>query len=112
MKNKILIISILIVLTLVTVSFTSTVSSNVSTSTIKKESPLYKIRTNRAIKDRIKDIVENIKTRFLENRVFIIPLLMEKIKNIYETEILWSAPAGTAFCCTVHGTPTSLMCCK
>jgi hypothetical protein len=69
MKKKILIISILAVFMLMAISFVSVVGKNTSDAE-KKESPLYGIRTKRAIGEKISNILENIKTRFLGERIF------------------------------------------
>ena len=70
--KKILIISISAVLMLVTISFASAIDTN--TDVEKKESPLYKIRTRQAIREKIGKIIENIKTKFLGERIFFLPL--------------------------------------
>ena len=72
MNKKILIGSILAVFMLVAISYATAVNNN--TNTEKKESPLYGIRTRRVISEKITNIVENIKTKFLRERIFFIPL--------------------------------------
>ena len=81
MNKKILIISILAAFILITISFTSTVSSNTKTNTKNKESPLYKIRTNRAIGKNLGKILENIKTKFFGERIFFLPFQWLRNKN-------------------------------
>ena len=76
MNKKILIISILAFFMLVAISFSSAVSTNTETYK-KKESPLYRIRARRAITEKINEIVEDIKTRFIGERIFFIPLIDE-----------------------------------
>ncbi len=84
MKKKILIFSIITVLMLVTISFASAVNTEKST---KKSSPLYSIRTKRAIsQEKINNIKENIKTRFIRERIFFMPLLFKlnsQYNNLY-----------------------------
>lgn len=50
-------------------------SKHIEKKAEKKESPLYKIRTNRAIKEKIKNIITN----YLENRISLNPF--QRIKN-------------------------------
>ena len=59
MNKKILIVSILAVLMLMAISMASAV--NTTTSMEKKESPLFRIRTRRAIGERLDELRENIK---------------------------------------------------
>ncbi len=73
MNKKILVVSILAVFTLVAISFATAVSSNTAKSVEKKESPLYRIRTRRAIGERLGKIIDYIKTRFLGDRLFFLP---------------------------------------
>ena len=68
MGKKMKIVGILVVCMLVTVSLTTVVSSNKSEDT--KESPLYKIRTKQAIKEKIGNLLHQIKTKFFGDRVF------------------------------------------
>jgi hypothetical protein len=97
MNKKILTTSILAVLMLVTITYASAINTSTA-SNEKKESPLFKIRTRLAIGEKIGKIMENIKTKFIGNRIFFVPLLMKNIKN--DHGVLWSIPAGTAGCCT------------
>ncbi len=71
MNKKILVVSILVVFTLVAISFASAI--NTTTPVKKKESPLYGIRTRRAIGERLGEIIDYIKTRFLGDRLFFLP---------------------------------------
>ena len=73
MNKKILVVSILAVFTLVAISFATAVSSNTVKTNDKKESPLYSIRTRRAIGERLGKIIDYIKTRFLGDRLFFLP---------------------------------------
>ena len=70
MDKKITIIGCILIFILVTISFASAIETN----TEQKESPLYKLRTRRAIGEKINTIIENKKTRFLGDRTFFIPL--------------------------------------
>ena len=72
MNKKILTISIVVVFMLLAISFASTVSSNTS-KPIRKESPLFGIRTRRAVKEKIGEVIENIKTKYIGERVFFLP---------------------------------------
>jgi hypothetical protein len=69
MNRKITCIGVLAVFMLVTISFASAVETN-QTNIDKKESPLYGIRTRRAISEKIVNIIENIKTKFFGERLF------------------------------------------
>ena len=70
MKKKIATISILTIFMLVTISYATALNT---TNTENKESPLYRIRTSRAITEKIGKVIENIKAKFLEKRVFYLP---------------------------------------
>ena len=69
--KKTAIIGFLAVLMLVTISFASAVSTN--TNTEKKESPLFRIRTKQSVGEKIGRIIENIKTKFIGDRIFFLP---------------------------------------
>jgi len=69
MNKKILFVSVLTVFMLLAIAFTSTVTSDTS-KTSKRESPLFGIRTRRAIREKIVDF---IRTRFVGERVFFLP---------------------------------------
>jgi len=75
MNRKITCISIVAVLMLITISYATALNT---TDVEKKESPLFKIRTNRVIKEKISSIIENIKTQFLGGRIFFIPFLQNQ----------------------------------
>ncbi|MGF3584624.1 MAG: hypothetical protein ACQXXD_02780 [Thermoplasmatota archaeon] len=84
MNKKILVVSILTILMLVTISFATAVTSNTNTTNSKKkESPLFKIRTELAIGERIKDLV----TRFLGQRIFF--LTFQWLKEIFFLTFQW-----------------------
>ena len=80
MKKKLLVVCILAVFLLVVISFTSVVGYNTS-KPIKKESPLFGIRGRRAIYEKIGDILENIKTRYIGERLFFLPFKCFKDKG-------------------------------
>ena len=90
MNKKILVVSILAVFTLIAISFASAVSTNTATSVKKKESPLYRIRTRRAIGERPGKIIDNIKTRFLGDRIFYLPF--QRIRNIISEDWTYGIP--------------------
>jgi hypothetical protein len=97
MNKKILVLSLLGVLMLVSISFVS--SAEVNTYVEKKESPLYGIRTRRAITENIEKIVKNIKTKFLGERVFWIPyhlFVYNRQSLSYDTEVGYM----DTLCCT------------
>jgi hypothetical protein len=80
MNKKILIFGILAVFLMMTVSIVSVVGSEITTET--KESPLWRIRTRQAIREKIGRIMENIHASFLgENRVFFVPSLYRIIQS-------------------------------
>jgi hypothetical protein len=80
MKRKILLISILAVFMLVAISFSTAVKT---TNAETKESPLFKIRTKQSIGEKIGNIVEQIKTKFLGYRMFFLPNLQWVINKIH-----------------------------
>ena len=79
MNKKLLLISFLTVFLLLTITFASAV--NTSTPVKNKESPLFGIRTRRAVKEKIGEVVENIKTRFIGERVFFLPFIWLRNNN-------------------------------
>lgn len=91
-----LLIGILATLMLVTITYASAVTIN--TQNTIKESPLYKIRIKRSINEKINGILENIKTKFLIERIFFAPFQLLKNRE-YRT--LLHTEAGTQ--CTFHG---------
>ena len=92
MRKKILLVSILVVFMLVTISFASAINAN-NIDTEKKESPLYRIRTQRAIREKIGLVIGNIMTKILGKRIFFIPSRQFnegaslRAKEIFETKI-------------------------
>ena len=75
MNKRILGFSIVVVFMLLAISFSTAVSSNTTKVVEKKESPLFGIRTRRAIKEKIGEVIENIKTRYIGQRVFFLQFL-------------------------------------
>ena len=113
--KKIVAISILAVFMLVAISYATAVNTN-TTSKETKESPLYNIRNRRAIGSKIYNIIDNIKTKFLGNRIFFLPIrslgnrIRVKLSDTlaytceeYCTEdISWCAPkicTSASYCC-------------
>jgi len=82
MNKKIIIISILAVLMLMAISFVTAVGTKKTEE--KKESPLFGIRTQRAVNVNIpisKEKIFNIVANFLKNRIFIVPTFLKKYDN-------------------------------
>lgn len=69
MDKKIIIIGILAVFMLVAISFTTSANLKKIKPIENKDSPLFRVRTSGAKKSNL--ILETIKTRFLEGRIFI-----------------------------------------
>jgi hypothetical protein len=82
MNRKISAISILAVFMLVAITFVTTVSSNTNTTVKKRESPLFGIRTKLAIGERLQNLRDGIKAKFVGDRVFFLPF--EWLKNVNE----------------------------
>ena len=61
---------------MMTLSFVSVIGSEAET-TETKDSPLYRIRTEKAIGEKVSSLVENLKTKFLGERVFWVPLIQK-----------------------------------
>jgi len=72
MNKKILVISILAVFLLLAISFSTAVSSNTTTDE-QRESPLFRIRTRKAIGERLDNLKETMKAKFLGDRIFFLP---------------------------------------
>ena len=72
MKKRISAIGVITAFMLLAISFASAVNTN-ETNYEDKESPLYRIRTRQAITERMGNMLENIKIKFLGERVFFIP---------------------------------------
>ena len=66
---------------LVTISFAAAISN---TNVEKKESPLWILRTKRSISSKIGGLINNIKTKFIGDRLFFIPSnWLENIGHLY-----------------------------
>ena len=87
MNKKILIVSIIAVFLLVAISLSTAVSSNTVNTIKKKESPLFGIRTRRAVKERVGEVIENIKAKYIGERVFFLPFqfMLSKWQNYQYT---------------------------
>ena len=114
MNKKLLVVSIVAVFILVAISFSTAVSSNTVKTVERKESPLFGIRTRQAIKEKIGDIIENIKTKYIGERAFFLPFQLLRIKNTLRLYTGGSEPEcdrtfGVA--CTEDVTCTSDMWC-
>ena len=70
MNRKIFVIIIITFLMLMAISLASAINSNTIKQIKKNDSPLFGIRTRRAIREKIVDF---IKTRFIGERVFFLP---------------------------------------
>jgi len=118
MNRRIILLSTMTVIMLIIIAFTSTVNSD-NSKPIRKESPLFNIRTRKAIREKIKDI---IKTRFIGERVFFLPFRWlkilgskynEKLNNWFlKTEGSDTICAGYTLCICTYGNPTNLCCDK
>ena len=73
MNKNIITLSVVSVFLLLAISFSAAVSSDITTTFKKRESPLFFIRTKRAIKTKIGTLMENIKAQFIGERVFFLP---------------------------------------
>ena len=98
MNKKILLISILSFLMLLTISFASAINTN-TTDIERKESPLYRIRIRRAIGEKITIIIENIRTKFLGERIFFLPPPLQRTTSWPTTQELTYLSCPTCFKC-------------
>ena len=98
MNKKLLVVSILAVFMLLAISMASAV--NTTTTVKKKESPLFGIRTRQAIGEKIGDIIENIKTKYIGERVFFLPFqgLRDRLNHHQEFSWIWSAVPQLCSC--------------
>ena len=87
MNKKLLVVSIIAVFMLVAISFSSAVSSNTLKKIEKKESPLFGIRTRKVIGERFDELKEAIKTKFLGERLFFIPLPFQWFRDRDEPSV-------------------------
>ena len=100
MKKIILIIGVLAVLILSSLSFVSAI--NPKKNVENKESPLYKLRIKNTLKTKVTQIIQNIKTKFLGQRTFFIPILdrFEDTRYLYLTldRSEFTCSPATVFC--------------
>ena len=103
-----MILSILTVLMLVTISYATAIENKSYTE--NKESPLYKIRTKNAIGEKIGEIISQIKTKFLGERLFWLPksfLFFTKDESVL---ILQTPAPHHSICCTKGPTFVNFNC--
>jgi len=92
MNKKLLVFSVLTVFMLIAISFASAINTNTAKSFEKKESPLYDIRTRRAIREKIGNII----TRFVGEQMFFLPFQWTIfIKHISKESDAW--PTGFTY---------------
>jgi len=92
MNKKLLVVSILAVFMLMAISYASAVSTQTANTT-KKESPLFGVRTRKAIGERLQELRENIKTRFIGERVFFLPF--QRLREKHDNTVISSAFVDT-----------------
>lgn len=97
MKKKLLLGAILAVFMLVAISYGSamTISSQKSKPAEKKESPLFKIRTELTIRNEI----EKLKASYLSDRIFILPFVDISVSKNKRFIPSWSEPTCLANPC-------------
>jgi len=103
MNKKILSVSILAIFMLVAISYATAVNT---TDVDNKESPLYGIRSKRAKGEKISNIIENIKIKFLGERIFFLPF--QRLRDTYAfslREQIASKPPTGMYC--TSGLPTT-----
>jgi len=95
MNKKLLVVSILAVFMLVAISFASAVSTQTASAT-KKESPLFRIRTRKAIGERLDELKEAIRAKFIGERAFLLPFqwLRNKIHDDSMASIIYPTCYG------------------
>jgi hypothetical protein len=81
---------------LITVTFTSGVSSNAAEFNKEKESPLFRARAKRAIGEKIHKIIENFKIKFIGLRLFFIPFQLFKFDE--EINMYNNRPKSYDYC--------------
>ena len=80
MNKKIMFFGILAVFIIVSISLASAYTS--SEKPVKKESPLFRLRTRQAINDKAEEIKDNIETNYINDKIFLIPYLLFRGDNI------------------------------
>ena len=89
MKRGIIIGSILAVLMIISISYVTAVNTK---DIENKESPLYGIRTNKALGKKITAIMQIINTKFLNERMFFIPFFNTIQGRVGENDqVFWSS---------------------
>ena len=103
MDKKILLVCISAVLMLVTITYASAINTNDSDTTTnieKKDSPLYNIRTRLAIGEKISEIFKSIKSKFIGERIFFLPLFLDgktSLKQLFGDKGIISFGTNCAF---------------
>jgi hypothetical protein len=107
MNKKILMVSVLAVFMLVAISFATAINT---TPAKKKESPLFQIRTRLAIGERLQDLKDTLKARFVGERLFFLPF--NWLKNNIQGQTLDSivVPTNCQSSCTYEKTDTCYNC--
>ena len=98
MNKKRTIIGCVLLFMLVALPFVSAVTQN--TDVEKKDSPLYRIRTRFAINEKISNIVEKIKTKFLGERMFFLPATLRNRFSRTSSGMASSLGDNTCYYCT------------
>lgn len=88
MNKRILIGCILVVFMLVAISMATAVSNEKNTE--KKESPLFKTRTKQATGEKLSRFRENIKARFIGERIYLLPFLFKNHRATLLTTHQWT----------------------
>ena len=81
-----------------TISFATAVTTN----TQKRESPLYKIRNKLAIGEKLQNLKENIKARFvgiIGNRLLFTPFLYRLSHEDHESRTILTIWTTPIYCC-------------
>jgi len=99
MKNKILLLTIMTILLLITISVVSAVNIKKQESKQTKISPLFNIRKNKAIdKQKIIDLKEKILDNIFKDRIFLFPRIFYKTDDIVKpNDSLRLKTRGAAF---------------
>ena len=92
MNKKIVYVGFVAVLMLVTASFVSVVGTNLENNKAK-ESPLYKIRTTKRVGDKLGNILDSIRSKFLGERMFSSPFgyFINRIPRLINNKWSYSA---------------------
>jgi len=80
MRKNLIILGLVSIFMLVTISFASAINTN-NINAERKESPLFGIRTRQAIAEKISSIINNIRIKFLGERMFFLPFESLRNKN-------------------------------